>query len=325
MNRRILVVGGAGYIGSQTCKVLKQHGYEPFVFDNLGTGHRRFVRWGPLIEGDILDPDALRQALTATAPVAVIHFAAFAYVGESVENPGKYYRNNVVGSLNLLEAMRDTGVGQLVFSSTCATYGVPERLPLTEDHPQNPINPYGAGKQMVERMMSDFAVAHGLKFVVFRYFNAAGADPEGETGEIHHPETHLIPLVLDVAAGKRPHIKVFGTDYDTPDGTCIRDYIHTVDLAEAHVSALRYIEAGGEMTAFNLGNGSGFSVREVISTAEAVTGKPIPLILDARRPGDPDRLVGDAAAARHFLNWVPRFSDLPTIIRHAWDFHRRLP
>ena len=319
----VLVTGGAGYIGSHACKALAQAGHTPVSYDNLVYGHRWAVRWGPLEEGDISDRARLNAVIDQYHPAAVMHFAAYAYVGESVQDPGKYYRNNVAGTLTLLEAMRDHGVDQLIFSSTCATYGIPEQTPITEDHPQRPINPYGASKLMIERMLQDFEAAHGLRSVVLRYFNAAGADPDGELGEDHDPETHLIPLVLDAAAGKRSAITVYGDDYDTPDGTCIRDYIHVTDLADAHVRALNALGQGAEGAAYNLGNGQGFSVREVITEAERVTGRPIPVQVGSRRAGDPSRLVGHANQARAMLQWSPRHADLQHIIATAWEWHSR--
>lgn len=320
----VLVTGGAGYIGSHACKALSRAGYTPVVFDNLVFGHREDVRWGPLIIGDLEDRYALEQTMREYRPVAVLHFAGLAFVGESVTDPGKYYRNNVAGSLHLLEAMRDHGVTNLVFSSSCATYGVPQQIPISEDHPQNPINPYGFTKLVMERMMADFAVAHGLSWLALRYFNAAGADPDGELGERHDPETHLIPLLLDAVLGRRPPLTVFGTDYDTPDGTCIRDYIHVSDLADAHVLALGYLRRGGASGHLNLGNGSGFSVKEVIATAEKIVGKPIPAVFGERRAGDPARLVGDARKARGVLGWQARYPDLETILAHAWAHRRSL-
>lgn len=294
----ILVTGGAGYIGSHACKALAKAGHTPITYDNLVYGHRWAVKWGPLEEGDIADRDRLSEVIAKYQPVAVMHFAAYAYVGESVQDPGKYYRNNVAGTLTLLEVMRDLGIDKFIFSSTCATYGIPESVPIREDHPQRPINPYGASKLMIERMLQDFDVAHGLRSISLRYFNAAGADPDGEIGEAHDPETHLIPLVLDAAAGKRTAITVFGDDYETPDGTCIRDYIHVADLADAHVLALKALEDGAKTTAYNLGNGHGFSVKEVIETAERVAGKTVPVEIGQRRPGDPAKLVGDSTRIR---------------------------
>jgi UDP-arabinose 4-epimerase len=276
-----------------------------------------------LEEGDILDRGRLEEVLKKYKPSAVMHFAAYAYVGESVENPGKYYRNNVAGTVNLLEALRDNDIKKLIFSSTCATYGVPERNPIPEDHPQDPINPYGASKLMIERVLRDFDAAHGLRSISLRYFNAAGADPDAEIGEDHDPETHLIPLVLDAAAGIRPHITVFGDDYDTPDGTCIRDYIHVADLADAHLLALKSLENGAASTAFNLGNGQGFSVNQVISTARRVTDREIPVKTGARRAGDPPQLVGDASRAIAILGWKPRFAALEDIVQSAWKWHQR--
>jgi UDP-arabinose 4-epimerase len=321
---RVLVTGGAGYIGAHTCKVLAEAGHEPIVYDNLVHGHRHAVQWGPFAEGDILDRARLDEVITEHAPEAVIHFAAFAYVGESVTDPGKYYRNNVAGSLNLIEAIRDHGIAHMVFSSTCATYGVPESVPITEDAPQHPINPYGQSKLTVERMMADFERAHGLGWIALRYFNASGADPDGETGEDHTPETHLIPLILDAAAGRRAAITVFGDDYDTPDGSCIRDYIHVTDLADAHLRALEGLQRGLPSGAFNLGNGTGYSVFEVIQAVERVTGLTVPVEIGPRRPGDPDRLVGSAGKARRDLGWQPRFAALDEIIRTAWNWHGKL-
>ncbi len=314
----VLVTGGAGYIGSHACKALAAAGYLPVTFDNLVYGHEWAVRWGPLVRGDILDRLALDAVLAQYQPIAVMHFAAFAYVGESVENPGKYYRNNVAGSLNLLESLRDHGVAKFIFSSTCATYGVPQTLPIPETHPQRPINPYGHSKLMIEQMLRDFDTAHGLRSISLRYFNAAGADPDCDIGEAHDPETHLIPLVLDSAAGLRPGITVYGDDYPTPDGTCIRDYIHVTDLAQAHVLALRALEQGADTTAYNLGNGRGFSVKEVIDTARTLTGRNIPVRLGVRRPGDPPRLVGDATRIQRELGWQPQHAELEHMIATAW-------
>jgi UDP-arabinose 4-epimerase len=319
-NRTVVVTGGAGYIGSHACKALARAGYLPVSYDNLVYGHDWAVRWGPLEVGDLLDRAALDGVFRKYAPQAVMHFAAYAYVGESVENPGKYYRNNVAGSLTLLEAMRDHAVRRLIFSSTCATYGIPETVPIPEQHPQRPVNPYGASKLMIERMLQDFEAAHGMRSIALRYFNAAGADPEGEAGEQHDPETHLIPLVLETAAGLWPRVTVFGEDYDTPDGTCVRDYIHVADLADAHVLALRALESGAPSAAYNLGNGQGFSVKQVIDAARAVTGRDIPVDVGARRPGDPPVLVADARRARQELAWTPRYHDLQTILRTAWNW-----
>jgi UDP-arabinose 4-epimerase len=323
MKSTVLVTGGAGYIGSHACKALAQAGYTPVTCDNLVHGHEWAVQWGPLEVGDIADRARLDEVIAKHQPVAIMHFAAFAYVGESVQDPGKYYRNNVAGTLTLLEAARDHGIDRFIFSSTCATYGVPQQVPIREDHPQNPINPYGATKWMIERILADFDQAHGLRSIALRYFNAAGADPEGQIGEAHDPETHLIPLVLDAAMGTRSAIQVFGDDYDTPDGTCIRDYIHVTDLANAHVLALKALEQGAESNRYNLGNGQGYSVKEVIAVAEAVTGKSIAVQIGPRRAGDPARLVGDATRAVSELGWQPRFHQLPQIIETAWRWCTR--
>jgi UDP-arabinose 4-epimerase len=317
------VTGGAGYIGSHACKALARAGYLPITYDNLVYGHEWAVKWGPLEKGDILDRARLDEVIAAYSPKAIMHFAAFAYVGESVTDPGKYYRNNTTGALTLLEAARDHGVSQFVFSSTCATYGIPVRTPITEDVPQNPINAYGASKLMVERMLSDFDRAHGLKSIALRYFNAAGADLDNEIGEDHTPETHLIPLVLDAASGRRDHITIFGTDYETPDGTCIRDYIHVSDLAVAHLKALHALEAGAPSKAYNLGVGRGFSVTEVIAEGQRITGRPVPVVRGDRRPGDPATLVSDAAKAYEELSWTPKITDLGEILRTAWAWHQR--
>ncbi len=319
----ILVTGGAGYIGSHACKALALAGHMPVTYDNLIYGHREAVLWGPMEEGDINDRKRLDAVISRHKPQAVMHFAAYAYVGESVENPGKYYRNNAAGALTLLEAMRDARIDQIVFSSTCATYGAPRQIPMTEDHPQHPINPYGCSKFMVEQMLKDFHAAHQIRSIALRYFNAAGADPDGEIGEDHDPETHLIPLVLDAAMGRRPHITVFGEDYDTPDGTCIRDYIHVSDLAQAHILALEKLQNASGHHAFNLGNGNGYSVKQVIDTARQVTGRDIRTIIGPRRPGDPDSLVGDATRIQKELGWQPRFPDLKDIIETAWNWHRK--
>lgn len=316
----VLVTGGAGYIGSHTCKALSKAGFTPVAFDSLVMGHWEAVKWGPLERGDILDRARLDAVFQKYQLSAVLHFAAYAYVGESVTEPAKYYRNNVGGALTLMEAMRDHGVTQMVFSSSCSTYGTPRSIPIGEDHPQNPINPYGASKLMVERMLADFGAAYNLRSVSLRYFNAAGADPDGEIGEDHDPETHLIPLVLDAAAGERPNITIYGTDYDTPDGTCIRDYVHVTDLAEAHVLAFRALEGGRDSSSYNLGTGHGFSVREVIRSAAVVSGRNIPVAEGSRRPGDPARLVADAKRAKVELGWNPQYGDLRQIIGTAWNW-----
>ena len=322
----ILVTGGAGYIGSQVVKLLKQVGYEVIILDNLVYGHQDLVEEVlqlKLIVGDLGDRLLLHELFETYSIEAVIHFAAYAYVGESMGNPAKYYRNNVAATLNLLEAMTAASVQKLVFSSTCATYGMPEIVPIPETHPQNPINPYGRSKLMVERLLADFEAAYGLNYVCFRYFNAAGADPQGQLGEDHAPEPHLIPLVLFTALGKRESITIFGTDYPTPDGTCIRDYIHVVDLAQAHLLGLEYLLNGNQSQIFNLGNGNGFSVREVIETAQRVTGKEIKVTLGDRRLGDPPILVGSSEKVRRILLWQPEYPELETIITHAWRWHQK--
>ena len=323
MSRTILVTGGAGYIGAHACKALSKAGYEPVAYDNLVYGHREAVRWGPFIEGDLADRSLLAETIARHKISAVMHFAAYAYVGESIEKPEKYFHNNVVNSLGLMEAMLAAGVKQMVFSSTCATYGLPETMPIREDTPQRPVNPYGESKLMIERALYWHGLAHGLRHVALRYFNAAGADPEGEIGEDHAPETHLIPLILEVALGRRAQIDVYGTDYPTPDGTAIRDYIHVQDLAEAHVLALRYLEGGGESVALNLGTGEGHSVRATIETAKRVTGRPIAARDTTRRPGDPPVLVADATRARQLLSWTPSLAALDRIIATAWTWHQR--
>ncbi len=322
----ILVTGGAGYIGSHTVLALKQADYDVIILDNLVYGHRDLVEKVlkvELVVGDTGDRALLDDLFKTRNIAAVMHFSAYAYVGESVTDPAKYYRNNVLGTLTLLEAMLAASIKKFVFSSTCATYGVPEIIPIPENHPQNPINPYGATKLMVERILSDFDVAYGLKSVRFRYFNAAGADSKGLLGEDHNPETHLIPLVLLTALGKRDSISIFGTDYPTPDGTCIRDYIHVSDLADAHVLGLEYLLKGGDSEVFNLGNGSGFSVKEVIAAAEQVTGLPIAVQECDRRPGDPPSLIGSGEKARKVLNWQPQYPSIKDIVTHAWQWHQQ--
>jgi len=321
--KRVLVTGGAGYVGSHACKALARAGYLPVVYDNLSRGHAWAVKWGPLERGDLLNAARLAAVLRKHRPFAVLHFAALAYVGESVEDPLRYYRNNVGGTINLLQAMRDAAVRRIVFSSTCAVYGAPKKVPIPEHHPQAPLNPYGHSKRMIEQMLSDSAAAHGLNSVSLRYFNAAGADPEGEIGEDHDPETHLIPLALEAAAGLRPRLTIHGADYPTRDGTCIRDYVHVADLADAHVLALGYLARNPGASAFNLGNGGGFTVREVIAAAERVTGRKVRLREGPRRPGDPPALVGNARSARRKLGWKPRYQDLEVIIASAWRWLQR--
>jgi UDP-arabinose 4-epimerase len=321
MAQSVFVTGGAGYIGSHACKVLARAGYEPVVFDNLSRGHREAVRWGPLVEGDLADREELVAALREHRVSAVMHFAAYAYVGESVADPVLYYRNNLAGTLSLLEAMREVGVDKLVFSSTCATYGHPDRIPIRETARQLPVNPYGETKLAIERALYWYGEAYRLRSISLRYFNAAGADPEGEIGELHEPETHLVPLVLQTALGQRSHIDVYGTDYPTADGTAIRDYIHVEDLAEAHLQALEHLYAGRDSAALNLGTGRGHSVREVIAAAEAASGRAIQWRDAARRPGDPPVLVADPSLAAEKLGWRAHRSDLATIIRTAFAWH----
>lgn len=319
----ILVTGGAGYIGSHACKALSANGFQPVVYDNLARGHRSLVKWGELVVGDLHDSAVLDDAFRRYRPEAVLHFAAFAYVGESVEDPQKYFHNNVVGSLNLLRVMQEHAVRNIVFSSTCATYGAPRSLPITESSEQIPTSPYGVSKLMVEQVLRAYSDAYGLRAMMLRYFNACGADPAGETGELHDPEPHLIPRVLDAATGHLETLEIFGTDYPTRDGTCIRDYIHVSDLADAHVAALRVLLAGGETRALNLGIGTGFTVREVIRAAERVTGRSLRLRESPRRAGDPPELVADSSRAASVLGWRPRFTDIAEMIQTAWNWHQR--
>jgi UDP-glucose 4-epimerase len=314
---KILVVGGAGYIGSHMVKMLDQRGCSVTTLDDLSSGHRDAVLCGDFVQGDMADRSVL-DAVLLRGFDAVMHFASFIQVGESVQQPAKYYQNNVVNTLGLLDAMRAHGMNRFIFSSTAATFGEPQYSPIDEQHPQQPINPYGRTKLMVEQALADYDRAYGLKSVCLRYFNAAGADPQGQLGERHEPETHLIPLVLQAASGRRPHIGVFGRDYDTPDGTCIRDYIHIEDLCSAHWLALQSLMRGADSQAYNLGNGQGFSVQEVIDTAERVTGRKIGVVNGPRRAGDPARLVANARLIREVLNWQPRYADLATIVEHAW-------
>ncbi|MDH5232478.1 MAG: UDP-glucose 4-epimerase GalE [Gammaproteobacteria bacterium] len=321
--KRIMVTGGAGYIGSHTCKLLRQRGYEPVVYDNLIYGHRWAVKWGPLEVGDINDAHRLSQVMRTYKPVAVIHFAAFAYVGESVIDPEKYYLNNVLGTLNLLACMRANKIERIIFSSTCASYGLPTELPIAETHVQNPINPYGQSKLMIEKVLADYDRAYALRFVALRYFNAAGADPDGEIGESHEPETHAIPLLLDVASGKRECFTVYGNDYETEDGTCIRDYIHVTDLASAHVLALESLIQGAPSNVYNLGNGMGYSVKQLINCAEQITQTTINVEYGARRAGDPAVLVGDATKIIAELKWLPTFNKLEQIIETAWQWQNQ--
>lgn len=321
---RILVTGGAGYVGSHTVKQLLERGHEVTVFDNLSAGHRQAVPPGRLVVGDLRDIDQVDQLLVVKRIEAVVHFAAHCYVGESVTNPAKYYINNLAYSLNLIERCRRNGIEKFVFSSTCATYGLPTAVPITEDQQQVPINPYGNTKLAVERALADYAAAYPFGFCALRYFNAAGAASDGSIGEDHDPETHLIPLVLQVALGKRPHIEVFGTDYPTPDGTCVRDYVHVDDLAAAHVLALDRIGPGSKLV-YNVGIGRGYSVREVIETAREITGKPIAVREAPRRAGDPPVLVADASRIQRELGWLPKYTELRPIIETAWNWHRTHP
>lgn len=320
----ILIVGGAGYIGSHVNKELHKRGYDTVVYDNLIYGHKEAVKWGHFEYGDLRDTNRLEQIFSTYDIEAVFHFAAFAYVGESVKNPSKYYNNNVAATINLLDAMVRHNVKYFVFSSTCATYGQPDVMPITEDMPQRPINPYGASKLMVERILEDYETAYGLHSVCLRYFNAAGDDPDTEIGEMHDPETHIIPLVLDAAIGKRQNIHVFGTDYDTPDGSCVRDYIHVLDLADAHIRALDYMKKEKNSNRFNLGTSNGISVLEMIEAAKKVTGREIEVVYDERRAGDPAELVGSNVKAKEILGWEPRYSDIETILEHAWAWHQKM-
>ncbi len=320
----ILVTGGAGYIGSHTIKALLERGYRVVALDNLSVGHREFVLCEDFVQADLLDRAALERVFEKYPIRSVIHFAARTAVGESVENPEIYYYNNVVGTLNLLSAMRAHGVDEIVFSSSAAVYGDPEVLPIPEDHPKRPKSPYGKTKLMMEEILSDYSHAYRIKYVALRYFNAAGSDPEGEIGEWHDPETHLIPIVLEAAYGIRDHVEIFGTDYPTPDGTCIRDFIHVVDLAEAHVLALEKMREGKANTAYNLGTGVGHSVREVIEACKKVTGRDFKVVDGPRRPGDPPALVADPTKAKRELGWEPRYTDLEEIISTAWAWMRKL-
>ncbi|MBY4869916.1 UDP-glucose 4-epimerase GalE [Burkholderia sp. Bp9017] len=313
----VLVTGGAGYIGSHTCKALAQAGHEPVAYDNLSTGHRDAVQWGPLVVADILDRDALAIAMARYRPEVVIHFAALAYVGESVLLPERYYTVNVTGTCTLLGAMREAGVNRLVMSSSCATYGIPDTLPISERTPQQPINPYGFSKYAMERMAADFERAYGLKWVALRYFNAAGADPDGTIGENHDPETHALPLAIRAALGTGSVFRVMGTDYPTPDGSAIRDYIHVSDLADAHVRATAHLCGGGDSVALNLGTGTGTSVLEAVRAVEAATGRAVPTVIAARRPGDPPALYADATKAGLVLGWRPRFIAIEQMVEHA--------
>ena len=320
---RILVTGGAGFIGSHMTRMLIEHGYEAIVLDDLSTGHRDAVPAGLLVQGDVGDRAALQRLFSAQRIDGVMHFAARSQVGESMAQPGAYYRNNVSATLALLDAMLEFGVPRLIHSSTAAIFGEPRADSIDERHPVRPLSPYGRAKWMAEEALADYERAHGLRYTCLRYFNAAGADPAGRLGERHDPETHLIPLVLQVASGRRPAISIFGADYDTPDGTCIRDYVHVEDLCRAHLLAYQRLQRGAGSARYNLGNGNGFSVREVIAAASQVTGVRIPAVLADRRPGDPARLVANASLAQHELGWRPRHPDLVTLIAHAWQWETR--
>ncbi len=318
---RVLVTGGAGYIGSHTAKALAKAGHEPVVLDNLSSGHRWAVKWGPFLDRDLASTEGLRPFLEKERVEAVLHFAAHLLVGESVRNPRKYYWNNVVNTLRLLDVMLEAGIKRMVFSSSAATYGNPQKVPIPEDHPKEPVNPYGETKLAMERALQWYGNAYGMKWVVLRYFNAAGADPEGELGECHDPEAHLIPLTIQATLGQRPHVEIYGTDYPTPDGTAVRDYIHVTDLADAHVRALEYLAGGGASRALNLGTGQGYSVREVIQAVGKVSSRPVPFREGPRRAGDPPILIADARLAGEVLGWKPQHSQLQTIIRDAWNWH----
>lgn len=322
--KKVLVVGGAGYIGSHMVKLLLSHGYHVVALDNLSGGFRDAVLGGDFIEGDIADTQLLNNVFSQYQFDGVMHFASYIQVGESIDNPARYYRNNVANTLNLLDAMVGHGVKAFIFSSTAAIFGEPKYSPIDEGHPKLPINPYGHSKLMVEQALADFDQAYGLRSVCLRYFNAAGADPDGELGERHDPETHLIPLVLQAASGRRDSIKVFGDDYDTPDGSCVRDYIHINDLCDAHILALEGLWCGKGSGLYNLGNGQGYSVQEVIDAARRVSGREFKVIQQNRRAGDPARLVADSAKARELLGWTPVFADLETIIGHAWNWEMKM-
>jgi UDP-glucose 4-epimerase/UDP-arabinose 4-epimerase len=323
MTRAVLVAGGAGYVGAHTCKSLAGADFLPIVLDNLSTGHREFVRWGPLVQADLHDTAAIADAIQRYRCLAALHFAAFAYVGESVTDPAKYYDNNVTGTLSLLAGMRAAKCDALVFSSTCAVYGQPAQLPVVEDTRPDPVNPYGASKLMVERILADFRPAYGLRSIALRYFNACGADPENEIGELREPETHLIPRAMMALQGHIADFAVFGTDFETPDGTAIRDYVHVADLADAHVAALCQLLSGASGGVFNLGTGRGYSVREVLQAIEREAGERLPGVTGARRAGDPAVLIADPARARRELGFNPGRSDLETVVRTAWAWHRR--
>ena len=317
----ILITGGAGYIGSHTNKLLNKTGYKTVVFDNLSRGHREFVKWGEFFLGDLKDEKQIRGCFEKYPIEAVMHFGAFAYVGESVANPAKYYGNNIISAINLLDVMRDFNVKYFIFSSTCATYGLPKEIPIAEDHPQCPINPYGKGKLMIEEILRDYDKAYGIKYINLRYFNAAGADIGGEIGERHNPETHLIPLTIYAALRKNDCIKVFGTDYPTQDGTCVRDYVHVTDLADSHIKALQYLQKTDKSDSFNLGNDRGYSVMEVIESVKRVTKKDVKVVVEKRREGDSPILISSSQKAKNILDWKPMFKEIDPLIETAWKWH----
>ncbi|MFC2142488.1 UDP-glucose 4-epimerase GalE [Acidobacteriota bacterium] len=316
----ILVIGGAGYIGSHTNKLLNQRGFQTIVFDNLSTGYRELVKWGQFFLGDMAEKEQIRHCFKKNPIKAVMHFGAFAYVGESVSHPLKYYRNNVANTLNLLEVMNEFNVRYFIFSSSCAVYGNPEFLPLSEDHPMKPVSPYGRSKLMVEEILKDLDSAYGIKYINLRYFNAAGADPEGELGECHDPETHLIPLVFLTSLGIKDEFKIFGTDYPTKDGTCIRDFIHVADIADAHLRAYEHLIESDKSTVLNLGNGNGYSVKDVINTAREICGRQIKIREIGKRDGDPPKLISDSSKAKTILGWAPQYPDLKSIMDTAWEW-----
>jgi UDP-glucose 4-epimerase len=322
MKQHVLVTGGAGYVGAHACKTLAAAGYVPVTFDNLSTGWEEAVKFGPLVRADLADRAAIDQAMAEYAPVAVMHFAALSLVGEAMRDPGTYWRTNVLGALNLIEAAVAAGIGSFVFSSTCATFGDQDGVMLTEDSAQHPLNAYGASKRAIENILQDFEASHGLRHVIFRYFNVAGADPDGQLGEQHRPETHLIPLLLDAVAGTRPALTVYGSDYPTPDGTCVRDYVHVTDLAHAHALGLKWLQDGRESRAFNLGSGKGFSVRDVIAEARHITNRDVPVIEGGRRAGDAASLVSGSQRAIEELGWRPAHSTMAQMIADAWRWHQ---
>lgn len=319
----VLVTGGAGYIGSHVCKMLHEFGYMPIVYDNLSYGHKEFAKWGPLEVGDIQDTKKLCTIFKKYKPTAVLHFAAFALVAESVFEPSKYYKNNLGGTISLLDAMRFSGIQNIIFSSTCAIFGIPTKIPLSENLNEKPINPYGRSKLFIEKVMQDYEYAYGIKNICLRYFNAAGADPEGQIGEDHNPETHIIPLALDVALGRKKEIIILGDDYPTHDGTCVRDYIHVQDLALAHVLALSYLKSKNKSNAFNLGTGKGFSVKEILNAVEKITGKKLNIKNGERRKGDPPILISDPTKSINELGWKSQYTKIDQIILHAWNWHKK--